>query len=75
MLLKTELDVSGPNFSGILLNQNPLFIDFAEDDYQLSPGSPAIDAGDIQWLDPETQEDIKGFNRSGSPDLGAYEVE
>jgi hypothetical protein len=75
MILKTELDVSGPNFSGILLNQNPLFIDFSEDDYQLAPGSPAIDAGDIQWLDADTQEDIKGFNRSASPDLGAYEVE
>lgn len=77
MLLKTELDVSGSNFSNIIKNQNPLFKDFAENDYTLDAGSPAVDAGDLIWVtgDPDVQTDLKGVNRTVSPDLGAYERE
>jgi hypothetical protein len=73
VLLKTESDVSSPNFSNIILNQDPLFMDYTEDDYELQPDSPAKDAGDIQWLDSDTFNDINGTNRQATPDLGAYE--
>ena len=77
MILKTELDVSGSNFSNILLNENPLFVNYLEDNYQLLPVSPAKDSGDTQWIFgiPDLQIDIKEVDRSITPDLGAYEVE
>ncbi len=75
LIIKTELDVSGPQFSNILKNVNPLFVSFQDDDYQLTPVSPAIDEGDSQWLNNDTQNDIKGFSRGSSPDLGAYEFQ
>ena len=73
VLLKTELNTSGPNFSNMIINQNPLFVDYSGDDYQLSPASPAIDAGDPFLVDGDTQTDINGNNRTASPDLGVYE--
>ncbi len=74
VLLKTESDVTSSHFSNIILNQDPLFKNYSEDDYQLLPASPAKDAGDTQWLDPEIFLDMKGVDRQTSPDLGAYEV-
>lgn len=74
VLLKTELNTTGSNFSGMIINQNPQFVDYAEDDYQLQSGSPAINAADGNYIDlPDTGTDIKGVDRTGDPDIGAYE--
>jgi len=58
-------------------NLNPLehdlesvFVDFTNDNFNLKAGSPAIDAG-INSLAPNI--DIRGFNRVGIVDIGAYE--
>jgi hypothetical protein len=75
LIIKTELDVTGPRFSNILKNISPSFVSFQDDDYQLGPTSPAINAGDPVWVDSDTQTDIRGINRVATPDLGAYEKE
>jgi hypothetical protein len=74
VLLKTEIDTTNDShFTAILLNVNPVFVDYSMDDYQLQATSPAINAGDSSFLDMDTQNDIKSINRGTSPDLGAYE--
>jgi hypothetical protein len=73
VLLKTELNTTGSNFSGMIINQNPQFVDYAEDDYQLESGSPAINAADGIFIDSLTGTDIKGVDRISDPDIGAYE--
>jgi hypothetical protein len=75
VLLKTQLNVSNSHFSSLLLNVNPAFADYGEDNYQLSAGSPAINAGSSSFLNTDTQTDILGQPRNGTPDLGAYEVQ
>ncbi|MDQ3051108.1 MAG: hypothetical protein M3Q95_09510 [Bacteroidota bacterium] len=78
VLLKTELDVTTPNFSNILLNLNPVFVDFQDNDYQLQATSPARDAGDPGVVSDDPTDltlDIKGIDRTASPDLGAYEFQ
>jgi hypothetical protein len=81
VLIKTKSNLTGPSFSSVLINQNPLFLDVSEYDFQLNSGSPALNFGDPQWLnlpisgnpDLDVQVDIVGVSRTASPDLGAYE--
>lgn len=73
VLLKTELNTSSSNFSGMIINQNPAFVDYSEDDYQLQSTSPAKDAADAFYIDSFTGSDIKGVSRVADPDIGAYE--
>jgi len=73
VLVRTKSILSGSSFTSIIKNQNPSFVDVSENDFQLNAGSPAIDFGSTQWLDPDTQVDFLGNPRSTSPDLGAYE--
>ena len=60
------------------INQNPMFVDTLNDNYQLQPGSPCIDAGtpDTTGLNlPPT--DLAGYPRiyNGRIDIGAYEYQ
>jgi hypothetical protein len=60
----TDLDVNDN-----LLNMDPLFVDSRAFDYQLSEGSPAIDAG----LDIGFMGDLNDSLRTPPVDIGAYE--
>jgi Right handed beta helix region len=75
VLLKSEIDTNTVNFSNILLNVDPFFVDYSADDYQLLQTSPARDYGDPLWATGDVAVDIKGKDRTVSPDLGAYEYE
>jgi hypothetical protein len=57
----------------MIINQNPAFVDYSEDDYQLQSTSPAKDAADAFYIDSFTGSDIKGVSRVADPDIGAYE--
>lgn len=56
--------------AGMIYNQDPLFIDEANQVLNLGCGSPAINQG-VSAGAPGA--DINGFLRTGNPDLGAYE--
>lgn len=66
-LMKTTNEL----FSGFdnIINQDPLFIDSQEFNYQLDQGSPAINKGVSVGFDI----DLLGNTRSIPPDIGAYE--
>ncbi|MBL0341976.1 MAG: hypothetical protein IPP71_14230 [Bacteroidetes bacterium] len=73
VLLKTELNLSAPYYTNMILNQNPQFVNFSEDDYQLQSISPAVNAGDPAFIDADLINDLLNYTRDASPDLGAYE--
>ncbi len=67
---------------------DPLFLDRPAGDYRLGPGSPAVDAGDSNALDPTVMVDLAGQGRyrdepmtpntgsgGGAIDIGAYELQ
>ena len=60
------------HFDNCIFNQDPLFIDPQQNNYELDSLSPAFDAGNLNdaILVPL---DIKGLDRTVSPDLGAHE--
>jgi hypothetical protein len=62
---------TGPIFLENNVNGDPLFINLDAFDFQLSPGSPAIDAG----LDTALGADFTGIFRPQNKnyDIGAYE--
>ncbi|MCF8362650.1 MAG: hypothetical protein K9G70_08500 [Prolixibacteraceae bacterium] len=62
------------NFESSLINLDPLFIDYAEYDYQLDSLSPAIDAGSIEHGEM-VPFDLNNNDRLSDefPDIGAYE--
>ncbi|MFO8054584.1 MAG: choice-of-anchor Q domain-containing protein [Bacteroidales bacterium] len=69
-LVKTTQATTGNSWVNSLINQNPQFEDAGNDDYTLSQGSPAIDAGTPAYQVPF---DLKGDPRDAQPDMGAYE--
>lgn len=76
VLIKSELDLTGIQYTNMIINQDPLFVNYQEDDYQLQQLSPAVNAGDPALLvDPVLQNDLLGNPRTGNPDLGAYEFQ
>jgi hypothetical protein len=62
------------NFESSLINLDPLFVDYAEYDYQLDSLSPAIDAGLVEYGEMVTF-DLNNNDRLSDeqPDIGAYE--
>lgn len=62
---------SDSTLQGSWFKNDPLFINFSEDDYHLSSGSPCINSGtDISGVNI----DLDGNSRiAGSYDIGAYE--
>ncbi len=72
-LLKTELNISaGEHFINCLKNEDPLFVDYEINNYELDTLSPAIDVGSLSIAETVPY-DILGISRLESPDLGAYE--
>jgi len=70
----------GTDYSGIaigtmdLSNVDPMFVDWINGDYHLSPNSPCIDAGDSSYiLSGWTDRDGKLRVVGSSVDIGAYE--
>jgi hypothetical protein len=77
-LLKTELAITSGRFVDCIANQDPMFRDKSVNDYRLSPGSGAIDKGDMNIINSgvlKLIDDLKGDNRIVNPptDLGAYD--
>ncbi len=80
---------SGPSSGGHNIAQDPLFVDAANGNLRLLPGSPAIDAGSNAAVPPGITTDLDGKPRivdmpgvenNGNPqgpfvDLGAYEAQ
>jgi len=72
-LLKTDLNISNSgNFVECLKNEDPLFVDYLENNYQLDSLSPAKNIGNPD-ISASIPTDIKGKDRTQTPDLGAYE--
>ena len=72
-LLKTEDDFSNTErFINCVKNEDPIFIDYATNNYELDSLSPARNIGSIDIANT-VPTDIKGVSRTESPDLGAYE--
>ena len=70
--------MSGTYNNSNLISTTPMFLDPANDDYQLTVGSPCIDAGTIAVPNPPglPATDIEGNPRvlDSAPDIGVYEV-
>jgi hypothetical protein len=68
-IIKTTLSTSGANYNNIIQNPSGLFVDFTTNNYHLSGGSAAINAG----FASSVISDYDGVLRNNPPDLGAYE--
>jgi parallel beta-helix repeat protein len=58
------------------IDEDPLFVSEANDDYHLQFGSPCIDAGDPNYIAEPEETDLDGNERiiNGIVDMGAYEA-
>ncbi|NJN78829.1 MAG: hypothetical protein HC803_11335 [Saprospiraceae bacterium] len=58
------------------LNQDPLFVDAANDNYALQASSPAVDAGNNAAIPSGITTDLAGFDRiiNGTVNMGAFET-
>jgi len=72
-LLKTDEDISNTErYINCIKNEDPLFVDYATNNYELDSLSPARDIGSVEVANT-VPFDINGNSRTESPDLGAYE--
>ncbi len=60
-------------YSEILLNEVPNFFDASGADFRIADPSPARDRADFEGA-AQVPLDLSGNDRTGSPDIGAYEV-
>ena len=77
-LLKTELDVSNQDiYKDCLINEDPIFVDYLANNYQLDTLSPLIDKGSPSVINEsffDLRRDIIETPRPEDlPDIGAYE--
>ncbi len=77
-LIRTLLDVSDPeNFTGCLVNEDSLYIDYLANNYQPDTLSPLIDAGSPGVITESFfdlgRDIIEGTRERDLPDIGAYE--
>jgi len=76
-LLRTLLSGNAPaSFSECIKNKEPDFKNIVKHDFELDTLSPAKDAGTLSIFPGvfgDIYHDIKGIDRTASPDLGAYE--
>jgi len=72
-LIKTLQDMTDQEkYLNCLKNQDPLFVDYEVNNFELDSLSPAKNIGNIEIANTVPL-DLKGINRTESPDLGAYE--
>lgn len=76
--LKTKLDVSDQSlYTDCILNVDPMFVDYMENDYQLDTLSPLIDKGNPEVLTTSffdlSRDIIENTREKDLPDIGAYE--
>ena len=72
-LIKTLQDMTDQEkYLNCLKNQDPLFVDYELNNFELDSLSPAKNIGNIEIANTVPL-DLKGINRTESPDLGAYE--
>lgn len=70
-LLKSKDAIPGfVSTAGIILNQDPQYVDYSKDDYHLQASSPAKAAGIAL---PGITADIEGSPRANPPSIGCYE--
>lgn len=73
-LMKTsKFNNDAPGFNACIFNQDPLFVNDRLFNFHLSDAlSPAVGAGS-PVIAAEVPYDLEGKNRTGTPDLGAYQ--
>jgi hypothetical protein len=71
-LLRTRISLDTLNAVDCIFRQDPLFADRAARNYQLTEGSPAIDAGLDLGISPDLAGNARPFAGT-APDLGALE--
>jgi len=77
-LLQTTLNVSDPDlYPGLILNTNPMFLDYLAGDFSLDTLSPLIDKGNpdviLQSFYDLRRDILENPRPEQAPDLGAYE--
>jgi len=70
--IKTDQNVSGPEFSNCQINQEPLFQDISIQNYHIWSTSPCKDAGNTTTI---VNNDLDNNPRDGNPDIGCYEIQ
>ena len=74
LLRTTKFSNDVPGFNACIFNQDPLFVNYRTFDFHLSDAlSPAVGAGS-PVIANEVPFDLEGNNRTGTPDLGAYQL-
>lgn len=70
--IKTDQNVSGPEYTNCLINQDPVFTDVSLQNYHIGSNSPCKDAGNTA---SGINTDLDNNSRDGNPDIGCYEVQ
>jgi hypothetical protein len=71
-VIKTDQNVSGPEFTNNLINQDPIFMDASIQNYHIATTSPCKDAGNTVG---GIFNDLENKPRDGNPDIGCYELQ